>query len=292
MDFRPLQITDKSLFESHISDDINYENTFACIYSWSAAFDYEIAVLPGALILKIEHYFDTVRTRNKNHDEYIERCAAFCRQNSLPLSMKILEKNFNNLCPQTKEKYKFTPLTGHWDYIYAAKDLAQYPGINFQKKRNLMSQFLRKYQYDFVSYDKQRHYQALIDFHNQRANEMERVSFKRALDNLESLDLYCDIIEIDGKIAAFSVSTKPRAGAGEIIFEKGDVAYKGIYAAIVKFTAQKHFEDCSFINRQEDMDMENLRKSKLSYNPIMQIKKYEIEFRDDLSRPQSCQAPV
>jgi hypothetical protein len=281
MDFRPLELADKSLFESHISDDINYENTFACIYSWSAAFDYEIAVLPSALILRISHYFDTVRTKNKSHDEYIEECASFCRQKGWAFSMKILEKDFINLCPQTKDKYKFTPLTGHYDYIYDAKDLAQYPGIKFQKKRNLLSQFLRKYKYEFVDYDRQKHYDAILEFHNQRANEMEKAAFKRALDNLESLDLYCGIIEIEGKIAAFSVSTKPRNGAVEIIFEKGDVDYKGIYAAIVKFTAQKHFENCSFINRQEDMDMENIRKSKLSYNPTMQIKKYEIEFKDE-----------
>ena len=55
---------------------------------------------------------------------------------------------------------------------------------------------------------------------------------------------------------------------GAIYFEKGDIAFKGIYPLIDNLFCKKHFNEVRFINKQEDMGLEGLRKSKLSYNPV------------------------
>ncbi|MDR2860376.1 MAG: phosphatidylglycerol lysyltransferase domain-containing protein [Elusimicrobiota bacterium] len=289
MKFTPLTLEDKTIFEQYISDDINFENNFAVIYSWAAVIDYEIARLDDALILKVnidgDVFFDTPKTKNKSLDKYIDLCADYCKKENLTFGMKILEKDFENLSPETKSKYKFSLIPNQWDYVYNASELAEFSGRKFQKKRNLLSQFLRKYKYEFIDYDKTKHYEKILQFQRKwSANDNDNWEFealKRALDNFEVLNLNCDIIEIDGEIAAFSISSAPRADAGEIIFEKGNVDYKGIYAAIVQFSSKKHFSKCKFINREEDMGMENLKKSKQSYNPIMQIKKYSITSKDE-----------
>ena len=58
-------------------------------------------------------------------------------------------------------------------------------------------------------------------------------------------------------------------------FEKGLTEYEGIYSAICHF----FMKDCSsrytYANREEDMGIPGLRKSKLSYYPELILTKYE-----------------
>ena len=105
------------------------------------------------------------------------------------------------------------------------------------------------------------------------------------LDNLERLDAFCNIIEVDKKIVAFSIGTITKNNIGIVLFEKADINYEGSYAIINQATAEKYFANLEFINRQEDMGIPNLKKSKLSYHPHHMAIKYtlvEKEIVDDL----------
>jgi hypothetical protein len=53
-----------------------------------------------------------------------------------------------------------------------------------------------------------------------------------------------------------------------IHFEKADKNFSGSFAAINKMFAGREFADTLFINREEDMGLEGLRKAKLSYHPV------------------------
>jgi hypothetical protein len=290
MIFRPLSLNDRKLFDQYSDGGINFENNFAVLYVWSSVIKYEIAQLDDALIIKVDVdgkiIFDTPKTKNKFLDKYLDACRDYCIKNNKPFMMKILAKDFDNLSQETKEKYNFQLIPNQWDYIYSSSDLARFDGSKFQKKRNLYAQFIRKYKYSFVDFDKTKHYEKILNFQkqwneNKSPDNWEYNALKCALDNLSVLGLFCDIIEIDGQIAAFSVSNKPTSKAGEIIFEKGDVNYKGIYAAIVRFSVEKHFQDVEFINREEDMGLENIRRAKQGFNPIMQIKKYMATLKNE-----------
>ncbi|MDR2772871.1 MAG: phosphatidylglycerol lysyltransferase domain-containing protein [Elusimicrobiota bacterium] len=292
MDFETLKLSDKDLFESYIDNGLSFENNFATMFVWNAVegLEYKWAVYENALIVKVmvggKEIFDIPRTKDENLDKYVEAVLAYCNQNGIPFEMKMLESKIEGLSAETKAKFDFKPIPNQWDYIYTASDLIELKGSKFQKKRNLLSQFVRKYQHTFVDYDRQKHYQQIFDFQEKwRQNvkndddNWEIEALKCALDNLEALNLFCDVIEIDGKLSAFSVSSRPSPRSGEVLFEKGDVQYKGIYAAIVNFTAKKHFADAEFINRQEDMGLPNIRRAKLAFNPTMQIKKFMLELK-------------
>jgi hypothetical protein len=287
MNFRPIAIDDCELFDKYSSDDINYENNFAVLFAWNAIFPYEVCEFENALIVKLtvdgNTIFDIPKTKDINLDKYVLFAADYCRKKNTHLCFKILARDYENLSPQIKSDFIYEPIPHQWDYIYKSSDLITFQGRKFQKKRNLLSQFLRNYQYDFIDYDKQKHYDEILVFQNLWSKDDEEnyefPAVKFALDNLEKLNLNCDIIEIAGKIAAFSISNIHH-NTGEVIFEKGDTNFKGIYAAIVNFTAKKRFAGCAFINREEDMGIENLRKAKLALNPIKQIEKYLIHFKD------------
>ena len=58
--------------------------------------------------------------------------------------------------------------------------------------------------------------------------------------------------------------------------EKANAEIRGLYVAINKLFLENEYPDVKFVNREDDMGQENLRKAKLSYNPIEFAEKYTV----------------
>ena len=56
--------------------------------------------------------------------------------------------------------------------------------------------------------------------------------------------------------------------------EKADDRIRGLYQAINNEFCRRLPEETVYVNREEDMGMENLRQTKLSYKPYMMGEKY------------------
>ncbi|MFZ0484981.1 MAG: phosphatidylglycerol lysyltransferase domain-containing protein, partial [Desulfobacterales bacterium] len=61
-----------------------------------------------------------------------------------------------------------------------------------------------------------------------------------------------------------------------IHFEKGNPDYKGAYQAINQMFLEHNGEQFDFVNREQDLGDEGLRKAKLSYHPVDFVKKYRV----------------
>ena len=78
--------------------------------------------------------------------------------------------------------------------------------------------------------------------------------------------------------AAMTAGTEISKLAFDVNFEKALRKYDGVYAVICNEFA-KTLTEYKYINREEDMGIEGLRKSKLSYNPIIIIDRYTANLR-------------
>ena len=96
----------------------------------------------------------------------------------------------------------------------------------------------------------------------------EQIVINELIENFDALSLVAGIIACDGIPVAYSIGEKMSEDTALIHIEKANRAYSGAYAAINKLFAEKEFSDTKFINREEDMGIEGLRKAKLSYRPI------------------------
>ena len=81
-------------------------------------------------------------------------------------------------------------------------------------------------------------------------------------------------IFIDEQMEAFIIASRLKHSTIQIHVEKANKEIRGLYPAILKELLEHHFPDEKYVNREEDMGLENLRKSKQSLHPLKMIHKY------------------
>ena len=182
-------------------------------------------------------------------------------------------------------RFCYSSDAGDSDYICLRSELASLSGKAFHKKKNHFSKFVRTYpDYKYYEigacniYDAQKvadawYYEHLQDEDASQLAEYKAI--KEALDNFEELGLIGGIIYVNDSPCAMTIASKINENTVDVHFEKavGEYALNGGYAAINKLFSEK-LDGVTWLNREEDIGIEGLRKAKLSYRPKIMLKKY------------------
>ena len=167
-----------------------------------------------------------------------------------------------------------------WDYIYSSEDLITLKGKKFHGKRNHINKFDSLYNYEYIVLETQ-HVPlclALLDRWNAE-NESnpsiiaENIAVREAINNFTELGLTGGCLFIEGKLGAFALGQPLNDVMYAIHVEKALHDYEGIYSKINQCFSERNCIGYKYINREEDMGIEGLRKSKMSYNPVILLKK-------------------
>lgn len=177
------------------------------------------------------------------------------------------------------------------DYIYLQKNLSDLPGQKYQKKRNHISHFLRQYKnINFVFFNKVSFSPALQKdfltvekkwlYEHENSSDIsillsEEKTIELSLNNISTLNLFGGILYIQDNPIAITLASKISDEVLDIHFEKclNLPASYGGYAFINNQFA-KCFPNFTYINREEDLGLEGLRKAKLSYKPDIILQKF------------------
>ncbi len=175
---------------------------------------------------------------------------------------------------------------GQWDYIYDVKELVELRGNRFHKKKNLVNQFKKKYPYQYLPFCNEMidHAMALqaewCKWKDCEANEtlaMENRVIERVLQHIPDLkQLTGGALLVDDILVSYTIAEVVLNDIMIIHFEKGDPEYKGSYQAINQMFLEQSGQECSYVNREQDLDDPGLRKAKLSYQPIEYIPKNKV----------------
>ena len=167
------------------------------------------------------------------------------------------------------------------DYIYLTKDLVMLAGKKFHAKRNHISKFYRTYtDTRFETIDDSNEQDALQvvrdwceeNGYNPKGYE-ELAVIEEALEMRRDYGLSGAVLYVDNKPVAMTLGSQISEKVYDVNFEKALREYDGVYAVINNEFA-KTLTKYEYINREEDMGIEGLRKSKLSYNPIMILDRF------------------
>ena len=85
-------------------------------------------------------------------------------------------------------------------------------------------------------------------------------------------------IWIKDELEAFSIGSYSDTNEEQVIIhiEKANSSIRGLYPMICQQFLIHEFKNAVTVNREDDLGIEGLRKSKLSYQPIRLAKKYHI----------------
>lgn len=289
MEFRKLTVDDKKLFQSYIDkNDLGWEYNFATVFLWDVNDTMMMATEDGILFIYNTFYNSIVfmPPYMKNDSDFLKavgKISEYAREKKIVYRLRGLRPEQAALLDETK--FLTASSRNDYDYIYNSDDLKYLRGKAFHSKRNFVTRFENTYNYTVSDYTPEDYdglmalYEIWKDESSHSTLEVEKKAVERALKYHKQLDLRIAVIKVDGKYAGFSVSSIECNGIVHTIFEKGLTEYVGIYQAINKFAAQRYFPDGTFVNRQEDMGIEGLRRAKLSYNPVILYEKHFAEER-------------
>lgn len=106
---------------------------------------------------------------------------------------------------------------------------------------------------------------------------MERAAIGKALSSMDMLGLEGLLLRVDGQVVAMTLGSALTEQTFDIHFEKALDRYDGAYAVInrefARYLRQK-YPNLKWLNREDDMGLEGLRKAKLSYQPALLLEKY------------------
>lgn len=170
------------------------------------------------------------------------------------------------------------------DYVYLSEKFRTFSGKKLQKKRNHLNAFYKtyegRYQYETITPDNiedcRRFLRAWKPEDTDEFLNEERIGVETILDMYQQLPVKGGLIRIDGDVKAFIIGSLLTPRMCQINIEKADDDYRGLYQAISKEFMCHEFLDTIYVNREDDMGKENIRKAKMSYYPEMLIYKYRL----------------
>ncbi|MCB2352572.1 phosphatidylglycerol lysyltransferase domain-containing protein [Clostridium estertheticum] len=293
MIFKRLTIEDKEIFEKYIYPYkfLSCEYSFTTLYIWREACDICFTVYKDALIIKKmdfegRYYFMQPLGYNKeNLKELIDVLMDYKKENNMEFVFKDLDESF-----MEEIKAIYGDVRGicikedrdNFDYLYEAEKLTKLSGKKLHGKKNHYNSFIKNYNYEVKDIEEtqvikdvvvaaEKWYEAN---NNDRMLNFELQGIKDILENIEIVNTKGIAVYVDEKIVAFSLGEKLNDDLAVIHIEKADTSYSGVYSFINKAFVDRSFSDVKIINREQDLGIEGLRKSKLSYHPFKLEKKY------------------
>jgi hypothetical protein len=224
--------------------------------------------------------------KRENWKKAFEFLYGYFKDHNIKFQLRGVTKEFAAfLQEQYPEQFQYILERSTFDYVYLAEDLKNLKGKKYHKKRNHINSFLTHYEglYEYKALKKENLNDCLVFLDHWNANkedhimlDYERTAIEKVFDHYDQLNIRVGAIYIGGKIEAFTFADYLKPDMAVIHVEKANPEIRGLYAFINQAFLKNAFPDVTFVNREEDLGIEGLRRAKLSYNPIEFIEKYTV----------------
>ncbi len=295
---KSIQISDKKFFDDYFQrypSEIS-ELSFTNLYLWRNYYDYLYLEYQNHLIVYSATYFTNWKVSLSGRKDTL-----FFLPPIGPNPSKTIINLFENLenieihrVPDyiidvitKEERFKTSNLEvlddrDSWDYIYQKEDLINLPGNKFRQKRRWLNKFFEQYNYEFHIINEDLVDKTLqlqlkwCDANECQGNvdlEQEQKAIVDALEHYIELDINGGIIFVDGKCVAYTLGEMLNKETLVIHIEKSHIDYEGSYQAINNLFLKEFGTNAKYVNREQDLGIEGLRRAKEAYKPIKMVKK-------------------
>jgi hypothetical protein len=284
LDFAPLTLADRDrlapFLVRHAQPLSGY--TFASLICWDTVFRYATTMVDGELLLVSccpdpDGAFHMLQPVGPFPEALQERVLAGAAKLPYPLRIISACGLFVEHHPAFARHFQVASNRDNANYIYLARELAELPGRRHSKKRNLIAQAARLYEWTTEPLRPEHRAECLAvadDIAAKRTAEsgvtldQETRALERALELYGPLRLDGVLVRVGGEPAAFSIFERLGPDTAVVLFERALRRHKGLYQVVNQETARVLVrQGFRYINREEDLGDPGLRQAKLSYHP-------------------------
>lgn len=293
MDFKPLEKGDKGTLDAFFRARY-YENShfnFTNFYMWRVPYQTAWCVEDDVLYMRAiwqgKEFALQPFAPEEKLKEAVEHWLRYFKDKGEPFSMMGIEKSM----AEVLEHYEGTPFVveadrDNFDYVYRAEDLIKLAGRKYHSKKNHLNSFRKIYpEAECVPITPEIITQCKLNingWYKVRSQEMpddpfmpiERQAIIEVLNNFEDFHLKGAALMLGARVVAFTFGEPLNKDTAVIHVEKADPEVRGAYPAINQGFVESTWSDMTYINREEDMGIEGLRKAKESYKPVKMIEKF------------------
>ncbi len=286
--FSNLDLSHKAEIEAITASFPPYSDfNFVSLFCWNTDGSTAVSVLHDNLVIKLPDYLtgDTVYSLLGSHS--IEE--SLLELLKIAPSLKLVpEATVNSLT--VHDGFNIEEDRDNFDYIYDLGAVAILNGQRYKKIRNKLNSFnnwmpsnlvVRNLQ-ELDSNDKAQ-LLALFDKWAEHAEQSkeesaaERIAFSRLLEHTSYLNLLFTTLSLDSSVVGASINELLPHQQAICHFEKSIPYHQNIFSFLTNEAAKALREkEAKYVNWEQDLGIEGLRKSKMSYRPQMFLKKYTI----------------
>ena len=296
--FREIELEDIEIINSKLQSQ-NYRASDLCftnLYAWGKKFNTQFAVTDEWLFIRFKDnngrnsYLKPIGTGDLKEgiEIILEDHKQFDTVFQIRGMTKQMVEELETAYPNT---FNFKLNRSVSDYIYTVDKLRELKGKKLQSKRNHINRFKRENDWKYKTLTNNpelvKECKMMLDKWMELNKDEKDPSLiyddfatTIMLENFERLNLRGGLICVDNEIVAFSIGEPLTKDTIVVHVEKAFTSIHGAYTIINQEFALHETEGYTYINREEDMGVENLRRAKLSYQPDILLEKYNARFKE------------
>lgn len=292
---KKIDLNDRHILSQYIQQFPPY-NDFEFLSLWVYNVDNSntFHLLNGNLVIKIQDFvtgdfFYSFLGTNKVK-ETAEILLERSRRENLGNKLRLIPEINIQSNPELNNHFIIKEDPDSFDYVLSVDEIADLRGGKYYDKRNLVNNFIKnnpghtvKY-FDFTENKIKKEILELFNIWEQKKGKqrketlIELAAIKKLLDfaplhSVTGLGVYSN-----NQLVGFITYHIVHNNYAIISFEKGNIAYKGIYPYLLN-QAAKHLKTLgvTYINYEQDLGIPGLKKGKMLWRPVHFLKKYTLE---------------
>lgn len=295
MDFGEITLHNKNEFDRLIKQHNPQisELTFTNFFAWRNFYKFRYTIIAGLLCIisvpcRGEPFammpFGDVRSENFS-EAFFKLKEYFVKKSWRLVFKKISEDELKYFRGHAASDESIIYDRDNSDYLYYTADLINLRGKKYDGKRNHINKFKKQHSYEYVTLEC-----SLLDECSrimeewcrekncscQEGDYCERMANLELINNFRTLGCKGALINMDGVFEAFTVGEMLNDDTAVIHIEKAKNLINGLYTIINQQFAEREWSNSTYINREQDLGNEGMRKAKLSYQPVRLIDKFTV----------------
>jgi len=299
IDFKIIELSDKKEIDSYFTNNRfrTCNLSFANMFAWQTKFKTSFAVIRGTLFIR---YFDDTENAlcylmpigEMNLQRSLQIIIDDTKENNIKFIMKqVTSEMWDIINISMPDTFQYQNDRDNYEYIYLSERLIKLPGRNMQSKRNHINHFKFDNQHwnyiPITTIEELEECSEMLDkwenlnFDKARQSlRYDYIATKILMKNFHFFMLKGGAIKINDKIVAFTIGEQLTDDTFVIHVEKAFNDINGAYAIINQQFAEHEASNYLYINREEDMGLEYLRKAKMSYHPDILLQKKVLTLKE------------